>query len=303
MNALTVVLAVLAAVANAAASVLQRRAATEEAADGSGRMGAVRWLGHVIHRPYWLAGAAMLGVSGGLQAGALAVGRLSVVQPVLASELLFTLIVGSFVFRRRPDRLTWLSFLALGCGLALFLGSAAPAAGRDTAPAGAWIPVGLAVLCVVAVLVGVARLVRGAPRAAVLGLASAVAFAATAALMKEVTGRIPEGWSAVFGGWPLYATGVAGAVAFLLLQGAFRAGTLTASQPALTLGDAMTSVVLGWALFDERITLGWHLVPEVAGAVLVAVGSIGLVRAPAVSGAWDADRAPPAAERAGRSSP
>lgn len=287
---LTVVLALLAALANAAASVLQRRAAADEPESGKGLRQALRWLGHVLRRPYWVAGAGMLALTTVLQAAALGVGSLALVQPLMAAELLFTLVVGSVVFRRLPDLRTWLAFVALALGLSLFLTAAAPTSGRSMAIPGRWWPAGAALVALVAALVAVSRTVRGAPRAALLGLASAVSFSATAALLKEVTGLIPDGPVAVLSTWPLYATAVVGVVAFLLLQAAFRAGTLAASQPALTLGDALTSVALGWALFGEQINLGAQVAPEVIGIVLMGAGSVGLARAPSVGGGWDQAR-------------
>ncbi|BFO17548.1 hypothetical protein SHKM778_39360 [Streptomyces sp. KM77-8] len=58
------------------------------------------------------------------------------------------------------------------------------------------------VLGVVAVLTAASRAVRGAPRAALLGLASAVSFALTAALLKEVTGRLTDGVGTLLTTWP-----------------------------------------------------------------------------------------------------
>ncbi|MCS0605439.1 DMT family transporter [Streptomyces sp. LP11] len=287
MLALTVALALLAALANASASVLQRRAAVQEPGEGSGAGSVVRRFAHILRRPYWLAGAGLLLLSGLLQAGALAVGSLALVQPLLATELLFTLAVGSVVFRRRPDRRTWLAFLGLALGLALFLLAAAPSAGRQTAPAHAWLLGGCGALAVVVLLVAAARPTEGAPRAALLGLASAVSFATTAALMKEAVGRLANGPAAMLSHWSPYATAGAGLVAFLLLQGALGAGSLTASQPALTLGDALTSVVLGWVLFAETIQLGLRVLPEVIGVALIGAGSIGLAHAQSVRGEWD----------------
>ncbi|MGW4350416.1 DMT family transporter [Streptomyces sp. NPDC004690] len=287
MSALTIVLALLAALSNASASVLQRRAATDESDAGSGARQALRWLVRVLRRPYWLAGSGLLALSTVLQAAALAVGSLSVVQPLMASELLFTLAVGSVVFHRRPDARTWLAFAALAVGLALFLGAASPSEGRSTAEPGSWLPVGAAVLGVVVVVLGASRLVTGAPRAGLLGLATAVSFAATAALIKEVMGRLGQGVGAVLTQWPLYVALAVGALSFLLLQSAFRAGSLTASQPALTLGDALTSVALGWVLFQEYIGLGVRVLPEAIGVALVGVGSVGLAGA-AAGDQWDA---------------
>ncbi|MEV5174201.1 DMT family transporter [Streptomyces flaveolus] len=288
MTALTVLLALLAALSNAGASVLQRRAAVQEPDQGDGAGSVVRRFAHLLRRPYWLAGAGLLGLSSLLQAGALAVGSLSLVQPLLTAELLFTLAVGSVVFRRRPEARTWLAFVALAGGLALFLLAAAPSPGRATARPGDWLLGGGGALGVVVLLVVVARPTRGASRAALLGLASAVSFAATAALLKEAVGRLGQGPAEMFGHWSLYATGAAGLVAFLLLQGALGAGSLTASQPALTLGDALTSVVLGWVLFGESIHVGLSLLPEAIGVALIGAGSIGLVHSPSVGGEWDA---------------
>ncbi|MEU3416850.1 MULTISPECIES: DMT family transporter [unclassified Streptomyces] len=291
MTAVTVLLALLAALANASASVLQRRAAVEETEtdQGDGQESILRRIPQLLRRRVWLAGAALLLLSSLFQAGALATGSLSLVQPLLAAELLFTLAVGSVVFRRRPDVRTWLAFVALAGGLALFLLAAAPTAGRDTARPGAWLLGGGGVLGAVVLLWLAARPVRGASRATLLGLASALCFATTAALLKEAVGRLEHGPAAMLGHWSPYATGAAGLVAFVLLQGALAAGPLTASQPALTLGDALGSVVLGWALFAETIQLGPRMLPEAVGVALIGAGSIGLARAPSVGGQWDED--------------
>ncbi|WP_077800923.1 DMT family transporter [Streptomyces sp. JHA26] len=287
MSVLTVVLALFAALSNAAASVLQRRAAAQDEDRPGAVHTVVRSLLRLIRDPYWVGGAALLALTTVLQAAALAVGSLAVVQPLMASELMFTLVVGSMVFHRRPDQRTWLAFVALAAGLALFLGAASPSAGDATAAPGRWPWALLALFCVVTGFAVAGRLVHGAPRAALFGSASAVAFGGTAALLKEVTGRFPQGAGAVLTQWPLYATGVVGVISFLLLQSALRAGTLAASQPALTLGDALTSVAMGWALFGEEIVLGVRVLPELIGVALIGLGSVGLARAPSVHGAWD----------------
>jgi hypothetical protein len=291
---LTVVLALLAALANGAASALQRRAALqqeEEGSTGHGVRGRLRHLARLVRRPFWVAGMAALVVSGILQATALAVGQLSVVQPLMATELLFTLMAGSLAFSRRPDVGTWLWFLALAGGLALFLGTATPSGGEPTAVPGAWPRAGVPLALLVLALWLIGRALTGGARACVLGSATAACFACTAALIKDVTGLIPDGLPALFASWQLYAVGAVGLLSLLMLQVTLRAGSLAASQPALTIGDAVVSVALGWVLFEERIALGAHVVPEAAGVVLMAVGAVGLSRSPAVAGGWDVPEA------------
>ncbi|MFE2760517.1 DMT family transporter [Streptomyces halstedii] len=301
-----VVLALLAALANGAASVLQRRAVMEQAEAQDlppSRWWQVRraaaWLVRLLRRPFWLAGAAALGLSAAFQAGALALGSLSVVQPLMATELLFTLLLGTIVFRHRPGTLTWLSFLMLAVGLGLFLGAAGPSTGDATGKAGTWLPTGVCAAAAVAGLVALGKMLGGAVSAAVLGMATATCFACTAALVKEVTGRIPEGMTALLATGYLYAACAAGLLSLLLLQSTLRAGSLAASQPALTLGDALVSVGLGKVLFDEHVALGAHPVQAVFGVFLLAAGTVGLSLSPAVAGDWDAKTPPRRRARGG----
>ncbi|MGH3312796.1 MAG: DMT family transporter [Streptomyces sp.] len=278
----TVVLALLGALANAAASVLQRRAAaTERPGPAEGRFA---WLTHLLHRPVWMWGSAMLVLSGICQAGALAAGPLAVVQPVLATELLFTLVVGSVFFHRRPDTRAWWAFLAMVVGLAAFLILVQPSAGTTRVAVGRWLVVGAAVLAGVLVLVAVSTRLPSAPRATVLGAATAFGFSLTAALMKDAIARLSDGLGALFTAWQTYGVAVVGLASFLLLQVTLRAGTLVASQPALTLGDSLLSLVLGAVLFEEHLTLGLRVLPEVAALALVGAGSVQLARTPEVSG-------------------
>ncbi|MFF8842263.1 DMT family transporter [Streptomyces sp. NPDC015127] len=284
MIGLSVVLALLAALGNAAASVLQRRGAAEESgpASASARRGA--WVAGLVHRPVWIWGAALLAVSGLCQAAALAAGPLSVVQPVMTTELLFTLVIGGIVFRRRPDARTWWAFLAMAMGLAVFLALLEPSGERATVPGVRWVWTAVGVATVVVALVAVSPRLPSAPRAAVLGTATALGFACTAALIKDATGRLDEGVAALFAAWQLYTAIAVGLGSFLLLQVTLRAGTLVASQPALTLGDALLSVVLGAVLFGEHVELGWRTVPEAAALAVLIAGTVQLARSPLLAG-------------------
>ncbi|URM88787.1 DMT family transporter [Streptomyces sp. MRC013] len=281
MLALSVCLALLAAVGNAAASVLQRRAAADAGAAGTAVRG---WWPGLVRRRVWVWGAAMLGLSGVLQALALATGPLAVVQPVMSTELLFTLVLGGLVFRRNPDRRTWWAFGVMAAGLAAFLALAEPSGGRATVPAADWLRAGVVIGAAAAGLVAVALRLPPAPRAAVLGTATAMGFSATAALLKDALGRAQEGVGAVFGGWQPYAALAVGLASFLLLQVTFRAGTLAASQPALTLGDALLSVVLGVWLFDERVVVGARGVFEAVAVAALVAACVELARSPLVTG-------------------
>lgn len=280
--AVSVLLALMAALANAAASVLQRRAAATEHVSSSARR--LSWLGHLLHRPVWMWGSAMLLVSGICQAGALATGPLAVVQPVMATELLFTLVVGSVFFHRRPDTRAWRAFTVMVVGLAVFLVLVHPSAGTTRVAVGRWVAVGAVLVAVVLGLLVLSTRLPSAPRATVLGAATAVGFSCTAALMKDAIARLSDGFTALLTAWQTYGVALLGLTSFLLLQLTLRAGTLVASQPALTLGDSLVSLVLGAVLFEEKLTLGIFILPELVALALVGAGSVQLARTPEVSG-------------------
>ncbi|WP_223268047.1 hypothetical protein [Streptosporangium nondiastaticum] len=67
-------------------------------------------------------------------------------------------------------------------------------------------------------------------------------------------------------------------MALFLLENAMQSGPLTASQPALTLGDALVSLSLGITLYEERVRSGWWILPEAAGAALVLYGAMTISR-------------------------
>src|SRR5262249_58151463 len=88
-------------------------------------------------RPVWLAGLAAVIVGWGGQAAALGLGRLVVIEPVLATSLLFALALAARRDRRRLSRAEWAATLAVVAGLAVFLVVGQPTGGQRTAGAAA----------------------------------------------------------------------------------------------------------------------------------------------------------------------
>jgi drug/metabolite transporter (DMT)-like permease len=291
MNALTVVTALLSALSNATSLVLQRHAsAGYELVPGQGARSSAKRLLLPLTRLMWWGGATATILSAAFQVIALDSGALSVVQPLLASELLFSLLLGALVFHHRPSGALWRAFAMLAGGLALFLISASPSGGGDTSSGARWLAVGIVLAGVLTALVLIALRVHGTVRATVLGSATAVCFAATAALIKEVTARFSGGAEAVLTSWHIYVAAGVGLLSMLFLQWTLRAGSLTGSQPALTLGDAVLSIALGVFLFGESIALGWHVLPELIGVGMMGFGVFGLTEFhAATSGAADWD--------------
>src|SRR3954469_6689097 len=58
----------------------------------------------LVQHPVWLAGIASYGIAFGLQAAALGDGRLAVVQPILATQIVFALPLGALLSSQRITR-------------------------------------------------------------------------------------------------------------------------------------------------------------------------------------------------------
>ncbi|MGW1814855.1 DMT family transporter [Streptomyces sp. NPDC002125] len=275
---ISVLFAVLTALSNGSASVLQRRAALNVPDSEAMRLSLV---GHLLRQKVWLAGIGLVIVAAVCQAVALATGPIAVVQPIFVIELPATLLIAGYVMRVRIPRPVWAGVAAVTAGLALAMAAAAPVGGSDEVQGAAWVPALIATGIFEAVLITAALGIRGDTRAALLGLAAACGYALTAALMKDAMGRLDSGGAVgLLTAWQLYATAAAGVGALFLLQNALQAGSLVAVQPMLTLGDALISVVYGVTLFGEELRTGWWLLPQLAGLALIAVGCVVLARSP-----------------------
>lgn len=274
---LAIVFAVLAAGSNALGTVLQRRAVVHVPA---ARAQGLRLVRDLLHNPVWLGGVLGTVFAALFQALSLMSGSLATVQPIFILELPLALMIGSAVFQVRVSRRAWGCVVCIFVGLAVALFSSAPSGGRSQVPGTWWAPTLVIVIGVGAALVlaGVRRS-QGPARAACLAAAAAIGNALTAALVKSSMDILSRrGATGFFLAWQTYGFAVAGSVSILLLGYAMQGGPLIASQPALTLGDAVVSFCLGVTLYAETPRTGLWLVPALLGAALVGYGVFGLSR-------------------------
>ncbi|MFD4195434.1 DMT family transporter [Amycolatopsis thermoflava] len=261
---LTVLLAVLAAVANAAGAVLQRAGARRQ--QGSDLdVGALKGL---VRTPVWVAGVVVMLTGLVLQAAALATGPIVLIQPIMVSELAVTLVLAGLVFRTRLGVRDWVAAVGMAVSVGLLLFALAPGGG-DTRGVSAleWL-LGCAVtVTCVGVLFVAGKRDETTHSAAFLGAAAGLWFGFTAVLMAGVTAALTAGGvPGLFKAWQTYAMLVAGPAGFFLLQTALRAGRLVAAQPGLVLANPL--VALGWGLlvFGEHVRGGPWIALELVAA-------------------------------------
>ena len=279
-----ILLAVAASFCTATASVAQRQGARSVQTTGGFD---VRLILHLARRPVWLLGIASMIAGFLLQLTALRYGALALVQPILALELLLVFGYMAVAGRRhvRIKRRDWAAAAAMSAGIAVFLGIASPSGGRLHAPGSSWLLAALITLGVVLVAVAAAFRRGQRPgasstrRAALLGVATGIAWGFVAAVIKELSSHLGGGLGAVFATWSLYVLLVVGAATMLLASHALAAGPLAASQPGFTILDPLSAALLGVFLFGEHIRTGpWDLAGEALALALLIAGATGLSR-------------------------
>ena len=277
-----IVLAAGAALMEAIATVLQR-VALESAPTGSSL--SPRLITHVVKKRGWLIGFGLLLGATALRASALRVGQLSVVQPVLAINLVFLVAILVVVFHRSVGWREVLGTVAIVGGLAGFFASASPGVGKGEPDARAWVIVSTVILICALGLVAAARSGPRWWRAALLGAATAVLFAYSAALTKTATTLLRHGgWAHVFESWEPYLIVITSVSALFLVQSALHAGPITASLTTNVIVNPMVSIVIGMTAFNERLRAGnGFLALDVLAIAVLCVGVVVLVRSPLVA--------------------
>jgi drug/metabolite transporter (DMT)-like permease len=188
--------------------------------------------------------------------------------------VVFALPLGVRLSHQRVRRPEAAAAVLVVVSLAAFLIVASPSGGRGEAPIGEWLVVGLifAAVCVLLVLLG--RRGPAPRRAALLGSATGLLFALSAALTKAVVDELHLGLLHVIGSWELYGLVGIGYASMTLNQLALNTGSLAATIATSSAFDPFASVVLGLVLFHESLHLtGVRAIAAIASFVLALGGT------------------------------
>jgi hypothetical protein len=262
----SVLLSLVSAVAYAGGAIVQERVA--EAKGASAPLG----------DPVWWAAVALNGLGAGLHVAALALGPLSVVQPLGALTIVFALPMAAlFVGRAAGDRTAWRGALLATGGLAGLL-ALVSGSGTRTPTGGERIALLAVTAGVLALLLTLARGSRTHPalRAAALATGSGIAFGLGSVFTKAVAADQSDGL--VLSGLPSVAAVVALSAAGLLLsQSAYHAGGLHAPLATLTVVNPVAATVVGLVLFGESFRMGGLGAALATGCGLVAAAGLALL--------------------------
>ena len=267
---IAVVCALGAAFCFALGSLLQQGAA-RQSAEGALRF---RLLLALLHDRRWLAGVA-LSVSSFLILGtALAFGPLSLVQPLVATEIVIALPLIARRNKRPLTRKDALGALTVAAGMAVFIAVSPPLSGVVQPAVAAWIPAFIGIGALMAVAGAASLRARGVARVIWLAVAAGAVYGLLDALAKSSVGVLQtRGLGAVVTTWEPYALLGAGLLGGLFGQSAFGAGPLSLSLPVIDTLEPIAAVVLATTVFRERLASSpWQLALQLAGGVLAVAG-------------------------------
>jgi len=279
VTVLAVVLALLAAMLFAVASAAQQRTAAAVPDAKAHGLGLMKIL---VRRPLWWVGTVSDGTGYAAQAAALGLGSLLLVQPLLVTTLLFALPLSARWAGRHLRRTDWMWAGLLAAALAVFVVSGDPTAGVDRAPVQRWLPAAAVLGALLAGCLLGAATRRGTSRAVLLAVATGVAFGVVAALTKGAVSRLDDGIPALLTTWEAYGVVGASIAGTLMQQSAYQAGALSASLPAMTVGEPVVAVALGVAVLEEQLRSDgaeWVLIGALV--VVMVAATVALARSAA----------------------
>ncbi|MFG3248791.1 DMT family transporter [Streptomyces sp. NPDC048187] len=262
--ALSVLLSLVSAVAYAGGAIVQEQVA----ASSPGSQYAP------VRRPAWWAAVSLNGLGGLLHVVALALGPLSLVQPLGALTIVFALPMAAFFVGRKAGATAWRGALMATVGLAglLSLVGASEAQSLGTAQrAGAALVTGGAVVALM--IAGRAAHRHPAVRSILLATASGIAFGMSSVFTKTVAVDWTGGVSAA--DLPSLAViGILATAGMVLSQASYRGAGLAAPLATLTVVNPVVAAVVGITMFGETFRYGTTGTALALSCGVVAAGGL-----------------------------
>jgi drug/metabolite transporter (DMT)-like permease len=268
---LAIVFAVASAFSNAVTVIAQHLASVTAPRREKGW----RLVGYLIRQPTWLLGGAAGVAAFAFQAVALHFGLLSVVQPLLLTELVFVLVLRRVWIGQQVTVSAWAAAAVSCVALAVFLAMAEPTGGSASPSAGDWLAALIATGGAIALLSAAGT--RGSPvfRAAVYAIAGSLAWALMATFIKAAVQTLAaSGFTGFLESWSPYALAAAAISGTLLEQTALHVGPLNVSEPILVVVNPLASIGLSVWVFGEHFTAGSAKIALATVAFIVMIVAV-----------------------------
>ena len=274
-------LALLAALISGVGDVIRQRSAQEITDEEVGHVGLLRM--SLRDARWWLGGGAAV-ASAALQAVALGLGSVVLVQALQVTALLFALPVYAWMTKQGLTRRQWGWAILLAVAVAAFVTVGEPAAGYQRASLQTWTVVAVVIGPAMVFCVLGARIWSGPVAAVLLAVVSASSWALFAVFTKAIVDVVDGGIGALLCTPELYGWLLVAVLGTVFQQSSFRASALTASLPTMTVTEPAVASLLGVTVLGETLgASGPRLIALAAAVAVVIVATTALARGEAAS--------------------
>ena len=242
----------------------------------------LRLIAELLRQRIWLAGVAVMVAGQALSAWGLGHLSLTVSEPLLATNLIFALLLAAPISGEIPRRteLAGAVLLCLGVG-ALSASRSVRAISESFGSFSHW----PAAAIIGAIAAGLAIAGRNGParlRATLTGAGGGLLLGIADALTRRSIEIVDaHGVAALLTTWPGYAVMCTAAVGLWLVESAFSVGHLHASLPAITAAEPLAGITLGVLVFGDVVHVSpWLLALQAAGLAAMVAGTVLVARAP-----------------------
>ncbi|WP_420040935.1 DMT family transporter [Gordonia sp. MP11Mi] len=262
--------AIAAALLIAVGTVLRQRSSA-----ASGAITAGWWIGAAIALSGFL-----------LQASALGLGSILLVQPLVVLAVLFVLPMEAWADHRRPHRSEWAwGGVLVACVVAFLLIAKPVSTDRRPDVVVMGITVGAVVAGLIALVVVAERNNNRHYKALLYGLASGALFGVSSLLIKAIAIRVVNDPLTVFVRFEVYLLVPVVVLAVVAQQRSFGSGDLQTSFPAMNVMEPTVAMVLGVALLGESLKVGVPATVVLAVVLALAIVAVAeLAKAAAIRG-------------------
>ena len=236
-----------------------------------------RLLTRLLRDKLWLLGLAVSALGFGLQAVALFLAPVVLVQPLIVTELLFALPLAAALSGRRLGRREWAGAVIVAGGLAMFMLVASPAGERTHVSALKWFAMVASIAALVVCAAMIAERSRRRPmlRASALAAGASACFGLMSVETKVVGHQFADEHVRALGHTQPWLLAITACTGLLLAQTAFRIAPLSVSLPIIDIGEPVVASLLAIFAFGEDIGHGvttFALAGVAAGIAAIGVG-------------------------------
>jgi len=242
----------------------------------------LRLIAELLRKRIWVAGVVIMVMGQGLSAWGLGHLSLTVSEPLLATNLIFALLLAAPISGEIPRKTEFIGALMLCLGVGILSASRSVRALSESFGSFSHWPAAGIIAGVAAIFVVIGRNGPSSLRATMTGGGAGLLLGIADGLTRRSV-EILDGHGVVtlLTTWPGYAVIGTAAIGLWLVQSAFSVGPLHASMPAITGAEPLAGITLGILVFGDKVHITPLLLAVQAFGLATMVGGVILVaRAP-----------------------